>query len=439
MDKAILKKKEKIIEDKTFGLKNKNKSKAVQRYIESVKTKVLGQQRSNAEKAREERARKEALEEKARQEELNRILRATVLQQKVKEGEDPKSVVCEYFKRGLCTKGDKCKFSHDLTIGRKAAKKSVYSDKRAEEEEKKRQDTMDKWDQETLEKVVEQKHGKKNKGLPPTTIVCKYFLDAVEKSQYGWFWQCPNGDRCHYRHALPPGFQLKKKGEEKKQDEDEGPSLEEVLENQRKLLVGGTPVTLETFLEWKKKKIAEKEAAEKKEKDALRAKAADSKGRIGVGLTGRDLFAFNPEMFQDDEDAVGGDVDYAHREEEEEEEPASSSSVPSDAAQTGEQKEGEEEPEDDQDDISEEELKRRYGVTSESGPIDASLFAGGDEALDDLDDDSDEEKEEKKEEGEKEEKEEKKEEVKEEVKEEEKEVKEEKEEQKTDDKDEESS
>ena len=27
--------------------------------------------------------------------------------------------------------------------------------------------------------------------------------------RYGWFWECPNGDGCHYRHALPPGFVLK--------------------------------------------------------------------------------------------------------------------------------------------------------------------------------------------------------------------------------------
>lgn len=40
--------------------------------------------------------------------------------------------------------------------------------------------------------------------------VCKYFLEAVEKKQYGWFWVCPNGGKdCHYRHALPPGYVLK--------------------------------------------------------------------------------------------------------------------------------------------------------------------------------------------------------------------------------------
>jgi hypothetical protein len=36
---------------------------------------------------------------------------------------------------------------------------------------------------------------------------------------------------------------------------------------------------------------------------------------VGVGLTGRDLFAFNPEMFEDDESALN--ADYTHREEDE--------------------------------------------------------------------------------------------------------------------------
>ena len=40
--------------------------------------------------------------------------------------------------------------------------------------------------------------------------ICKFFLDAVEKSKYGWFWQCPNGTACIYKHALPPGFVLNK-------------------------------------------------------------------------------------------------------------------------------------------------------------------------------------------------------------------------------------
>ena len=44
-----------------------------------------------------------------------------------------------------------------------------------------------------------------------TNIICKHFLEALEKQQYGWFWSCPNGgDTCKYRHALPPGYVLKR-------------------------------------------------------------------------------------------------------------------------------------------------------------------------------------------------------------------------------------
>lgn len=71
-----------------------------------------------------------------------------------------------------------------------------------------------------------------------TTIVfiqvCKYFLDAIENNKYGWFWVCPGGgDNCMYRHALPPGFVLKKdKKKEEKQDEI---SLEDLIEKEVKL------------------------------------------------------------------------------------------------------------------------------------------------------------------------------------------------------------
>jgi hypothetical protein len=67
---------------------------------------------------------------------------------------------------------------------------------------------MANWDQETLEAAIAQKHAADNKNRP-TEIVCRFFLDAVEKRQYGWFWNCPNGKDCKYRHALPPGYVLK--------------------------------------------------------------------------------------------------------------------------------------------------------------------------------------------------------------------------------------
>ena len=43
---------------------------------------------------------------------------------------------------------------------------------------------MEDWDQDKLEEVINQKHGtEKNR---PTDIICKFFLEAVEKKQYGW-------------------------------------------------------------------------------------------------------------------------------------------------------------------------------------------------------------------------------------------------------------
>jgi hypothetical protein len=61
--------------------------------------------------------------------------------------------------------------------------------------------------------------------------ICKYFLDAVEKSLYGWFWECPNGgEKCMYRHALPPGYVLKR--DQKKADEGPVITLEELIEEE---------------------------------------------------------------------------------------------------------------------------------------------------------------------------------------------------------------
>lgn len=164
-------------------------------------------------------------------------------------GVDPKSIVCEFFRHNQCTKGNKCKFSHDLSVERKGPKISLYADQRdlgkdGEDKEVRQgvlcgqaqrespggrraltcvpvcmlDDTrgedvcvcspssgtmwasflaanthanthvhtqgMEDWDQATLEAAVKQKHANENK---PTDIICKFFLEAVEKKLYGWW------------------------------------------------------------------------------------------------------------------------------------------------------------------------------------------------------------------------------------------------------------
>lgn len=91
--------------------------------------------------------------------------------------------------------------------------------------------------------------------------ICKHFIDAVEKSKYGWFWECPSGTKCIYRHALPPGFVLKK-DKKKLEDKKSEISLVDLIEKERASLGSKqTKITLESFIAWKKKKLQEKKVS----------------------------------------------------------------------------------------------------------------------------------------------------------------------------------
>ncbi|XP_049927261.1 zinc finger CCCH domain-containing protein 15 [Epinephelus moara] len=299
------KKKEKIIEDKTFGLKNKKGAKQ-QKFIKNVTQQVKHGQQSarqvEADKTNKKGDKKKELDE------LNELFKPVVAAQKVSKGVDPKSVLCAFFKQGQCTKGDKCKFSHDLSMERKCEKRSLYVDERDDDLEK---DTMENWDEKKLEEVVNKKHGEAEKKKAKTQIVCKYFLEAIENNKYGWFWSCPaGGDTCMYRHALPPGFVLKK--DKKKEDKEEEISLEELIENERSALGANvTRITLETFLAWKRRKRQEKID---KAKEEMEKKKADFKAGKSLVVSGREVFEFRPELV-DDDDAEASDTRYASDEE----------------------------------------------------------------------------------------------------------------------------
>lgn len=258
--------KAKSTEDKSFGMKNKNKSKKVQEQISQLNA------GSDAFAKKKEAEAKRKAEEKKASEEAKREAAAIygIQQQKVPFGTDPKSILCEFFKKGLCLKGPKCKFSHDINIGRKDHKKDLYVDAREEKE----QDTMDNWDEEKLRKVITSKHGN-----PKTTTdkICKYFIDAVENGKYGWFWSCPNGGiECKYRHSLPPGFVLKTKEQKKleKLASESAPkiSLEEFIEMERTKLDKAkfTPITVQTFAQWKNKQLAKKADDKRREEQSGR-------------------------------------------------------------------------------------------------------------------------------------------------------------------------
>lgn len=274
----------KIVADKTFGMKNKRGAQA-QKQIQQIQTqaaqaKTPDQKRKEAEKAQREKDK--AASEQAKRETAD--LFKPVQVQKVPFGVDPKTVVCTFYKQGNCEKGKKCKFSHDLSVERKGEKKNLYQDTREGEDEAKKKDDMAEWDEEKLRQVVMSKHGN-----PKTTTdkVCKYFISAVEEGKYGWFWTCPNGgDKCMYKHSLPPGFVLKTKEQRaaEKALMDKSPlktlTLEDFLESERHKLTGMlTPVTPETFAKWKKERLDKKAA----EDEARQAKEATGRAMFEKG------------------------------------------------------------------------------------------------------------------------------------------------------------
>lgn len=283
-------------------MKNKNKSAKVQKQVQQIQAQAAASGKSREalakEKEKDLRAKEKLEEEKRKKEEA--ALFKPVQTQKVPFGVDPKTILCAFYKAGNCDKGTKCKFSHDLNVGRKVDKKNLYEDSR----EEKMQDTMEDWDEEKLRSVVLSKHGNPR---TMTDIVCRYFIEAIETKKFGWFWECPNGsEKCQYRHALPPGFVLKS---ERKAAEEAAKanviSLEEFLETERhKLGPNLTPVTPETFATWKKTRMNKKDA----EAEAIRkTKEAQHAAGKNTGMSGRDLFQYNPEWFEDQDDGEESD------------------------------------------------------------------------------------------------------------------------------------
>lgn len=283
--RAAEKEKAKIVEDKTFGLKNKNKSKAVQKKIKGIQQQATGNNKEDRMKEERQQQQKEAKKSKAQQDALlASLFRGTENVKKMAAAEN------EAF---------------DPLKSRQEQKIDLYVDQREQKRE------MDDWDQTKLEEVVKSKHVKQAAMQNNSTdIICKHFLDAVEKRQYGWFWTCPNkGEECKYKHCLPPGFVLKKDIPADIDEEDEEP-IEEVIERLRaELPSGGTPVTKETFEAWKKKKEDDRLA----ELQAMRDAALKKPGK-GNALSGRDLFTFDPSLFIDDAGAAS-DADYDEDEE----------------------------------------------------------------------------------------------------------------------------
>ena len=299
-EKAKPKEREKAVDDKTFGMKNKNKSAKVQKYIAGLKASATTEPKVSKDRADAElRAKKDQAEKAA-------LLSAIfgVQPTKKKKKVDDKGKVDLYV---------------DLRYQKTAVKDAATGE------------ITYTW-------------------IPTgqqTEIVCKFYLDAVQGNQLGWMWQCANGDGCIYRHCLPQGYVLTG-GATAANDEDEDDEpvpIEEQVEMERATLVTAqlTPVTEATFLGWlaqKKKQVEEQEEAAKKD--------VKTKKDLRMGTSGRELFVMDPSLFVDEDDAIDDfdrDLDYRLSDADEGE----------GEAELGEEGEEEEEEEEEEGDSEEEE------------------------------------------------------------------------------------
>lgn len=103
------------------------------------------------------------------------------------------------------------------------------------------------------------------------------------------------------------------------EDQKETISLEDLIESERAGLGSNvTKVTLESFIAWKKRKVEEKKQQLVKEEEKKRTDFVKH-GRL-LGLSGREMFTFNPDLIANDDEDADNDIDYHHRSDDEEEE-----------------------------------------------------------------------------------------------------------------------
>lgn len=284
VDKKKQQEREKIAVDKTFGMKNKNKSKVVQKYIKSIQQNAAGAPKGGQEQAkREEKEKKQAdVQQKALMNSLFNMQtdkkgRAYDAQAKKKAKEAEEEAIAA---------GKKLKDEIRKEIIEGIANTIRLTNP-------KQGIRMSELGGHQIILALKDKHADTFK-----TISLLLFIKAQDKV----FW-------VDDRESSNPTLRCQEDVDAEVAP-DERP-IEEIIEERRRALPpGGTPVNPETFKAWKEKK-----EAERLEKVEAGRKADPKSGAKGlVGLSGRDLFTYDASLFVDDDDAVSAE-EYEEREE----------------------------------------------------------------------------------------------------------------------------
>lgn len=291
-EQAAREKREKKAADATFGLKNKNKSKVVQKYVQSVTM------NANAQPGGKAREAQEAADKRNKAEAQKAALMNSLFSglPSVKKAEE------------------KAKKEKEERLKKEAEAAAAAKAEHTEEMKRLRR---------ALEKLLREYRT----GILLSAIkgMVKAAGDNVgfdlREEDYGYdkltaLFRAPELADVLTLETKDNGLILIRPPGWKKSDqaEDDEIPIEEMVEMQRKALDPSslTPVTKESFLQWLEMKRLQRA------EQAQEASKSKKKGADVVGPTGRELFALNADLFADDADATS-DIDYDAREEVEEE------------------------------------------------------------------------------------------------------------------------
>eukprot|EP00443_Scrippsiella_acuminata_P077705 CAMPEP_0115444922 /NCGR_PEP_ID=MMETSP0271-20121206/38648_1 /TAXON_ID=71861 /ORGANISM="Scrippsiella trochoidea, Strain CCMP3099" /LENGTH=390 /DNA_ID=CAMNT_0002870873 /DNA_START=118 /DNA_END=1288 /DNA_ORIENTATION=+ len=352
VDKAKQKEKEKIAVDKTFGMKNKNKSKVVQKYIKSITANVAGAPKGGMEQKQRE-------EKEAKQKDL---AKAALLNSLFNQSTDKKGRAFDPVAKKAAKKAEEEALAAGKKLKEDVRKEIIEGIANSIRLTNPKGIRMSELGGHPIIHTLKEKHADTFKALS-----LLLFIKANDKV----FWV----DDAESSNPM-----LRCQEDVDAEVEPDERSIEEIIEEKRAALPpGGTPVTLDTFKAWKEKREADRLAQVQAESEKAKKKTGSTNL---VGMSGKDLFTFDASLFVDDDGAASADeYDERSEVEDDEEEEGNKGVAPDDS-----------EPEDA---VEEAPAASSSGAAAPGGKdvaINESLFLEGEDLpddLDDLDDDDD--------------------------------------------------
>eukprot|EP00441_Pelagodinium_beii_P031883 CAMPEP_0197624896 /NCGR_PEP_ID=MMETSP1338-20131121/4400_1 /TAXON_ID=43686 ORGANISM="Pelagodinium beii, Strain RCC1491" /NCGR_SAMPLE_ID=MMETSP1338 /ASSEMBLY_ACC=CAM_ASM_000754 /LENGTH=353 /DNA_ID=CAMNT_0043195149 /DNA_START=31 /DNA_END=1090 /DNA_ORIENTATION=+ len=317
VDKAKQAQREKIAVDKTFGQKNKNKSKVVQKYIKSITSNAAG-----APKGGKEQADRDAKDQKQKE-----LQKAALMNSLFNMATDKKGRAFDPVAKKKAKEAEEQAIAAGSKLKEEVKKEIVEGIANSIQMTNPKGVRMSELGGHPIIQALKTKHADVFK-----TLQILLFIKANDKI----YWvDDPDNNNPMVRCLEDVEAEVAP---------DERP-IEEIIEERRAALPpGGTPVTLETFKAWKETREAERLA----QVETDRQKSAKKDGTKGlVGMSGRDLFTYDASLFVDDDGAVSAD-EYDEREEDpedDEDDDGKTRGVAAELAEDNEEDEGETEEE----------------------------------------------------------------------------------------------